>query len=208
MTPRKTLTVRAIVTMLCLVVLVFMPVAQAGARTRLADRNGVALQPATSAHGADQASKAYVLYELGFIECPVCSPIELTSFFDLTMVWNKGISYGLLPADSPWQMWLLIAFSLGMSLVLSWWLLRAQSRWLALGLGLVVGGALGNVIDRFRFGAVADFFHFHAFGKSWYVFNVADAAIVMGVVAILIDALFIGRPKAAGEVEGLSDDAR
>lgn len=163
---------------------------------------------AAAVFAADQASKAYVLYELRFIECPVCTPIELTAFFDLTMVWNKGISYGLFPADSPLERWLLIGFSLIMSAVLSWWLVRAQTRWLALGLGLVVGGALGNVIDRFVYGAVADFFHFHAFGKSWYVFNVADAAIVMGVVAILIDALFIGRPKAAGEVEGLSDDAR
>lgn len=157
---------------------------------------------------ADQASKAYVLYDIGFIECPACLPIELTSFFNLTMVWNKGISYGLFPADSPLEMWLLIGFSLIMSAILSWWLIRAQSRWLALGLGLVVGGALGNVIDRFVYGAVADFFHFHAFGKSWYVFNVADAAIVLGVGAILIDALFIGRPKAAGAVEGLPDDAR
>ena len=117
-------------------------------------------------------------------------------------------SNGTLVAGSEGEVWLLIAFSLGMAVILSGWLLRAQSRWLALGLGLVVGGALGNVIDRFIYGAVADFFHFHAFGKSWYVFNVADAAIVMGVVAILIDALFIGRPKAAGEVEGLRDDAR
>ncbi len=157
---------------------------------------------------ADQASKAYVLYGLDFIACPACLPIEVTSFFNLTMVWNRGISYGLLPANSDWQVWLLIGFSLGMSLVLSWWLVRAQSRWLALGLGLVVGGALGNVIDRFVYGAVADFFHFHAFGKSWYVFNVADAAIVMGVVAILIDALFIARPKTAPALEGLPDDAR
>ncbi|BCW90291.1 Lipoprotein signal peptidase [Alphaproteobacteria bacterium SO-S41] len=157
---------------------------------------------------ADQASKSYVLYGLDFIECPACIPIDLTSFFSLTMVWNRGISYGLLPAGSNGEIWLLIAFSLGMAGILSWWLIRAQSRWLALGLGLVVGGALGNVIDRFIYGAVADFFHFHAFGKSWYVFNVADAAIVMGVVAILIDALFIGRPKTAGEVEGLRDDAR
>jgi signal peptidase II len=103
---------------------------------------------------------------------------------------------------------LLIGFSLGMSVVLTWWLFRAEGRWLALGLGLVVGGALGNVIDRCVYGAVADFFHFHAFGKSWYVFNVADAAIVMGVVGILIDALFIARPAKAPELEGVSDDAR
>jgi len=157
---------------------------------------------------ADQASKAWVLYGLGFIHCPACVPVEVTPFFDLVMVWNRGISYGLLPAGSPLEVWLLIGFSLGMSLVLAWWLLKAETGWLALGLGLVIGGALGNVIDRFAYGAVADFFHFHAFGKSWYVFNVADAAIVMGVVAILIDALFIARPAKAPELEGVSDDAR
>jgi len=157
---------------------------------------------------ADQASKAWVLYGLRFIDCPVCAPVEVAPFFDLTMVWNRGISYGLLPAGSPLGVWLLIGFSLGMSVVLTWWLFRAEGRWLALGLGLVVGGALGNVIDRFVYGAVADFFHFHAFGKSWYVFNVADAAIVMGVVGILIDALFIARPAKAPELEGVSDDAR
>lgn len=157
---------------------------------------------------ADQASKAAVLYGAGFSACTHCTPIEVTPFFSIIMVWNPGISYGLLPSDSPLQMWLLIGFSLAMSVVLSWWLFRAGTRWLALGLGLVIGGALGNVIDRLLYGAVADFFHFHALGYSWYVFNVADAAIVLGVVAILIDAVFIGRPLAPAALEGVSDDAR
>lgn len=157
---------------------------------------------------ADQASKAAVLYGAGFNDCSPCQPIEVTGFFNLIMVWNPGISYGLLPGGSETQRWLLIAFSLGMSVILSWWLLRAGSRWLALGLGLVVGGALGNLVDRVAYGAVADFFHFHAFGYSWYVFNVADAAIVLGVVAILIDAVFVGRPKGAAALEGVPDDAR
>jgi signal peptidase II len=157
---------------------------------------------------ADQGTKNYVLYTLGMIDCPACTPIDITPFFSITMVWNRGISYGLLPADSQTDVWLLIAFMLGMSLVLAWWLLRAQSAWLIGGLGSVIGGAIGNVIDRFAYGAVADFFHFHAFGLSWYVFNIADAAIVLGVGAILIDALFIGRPQSAPALEGANDDAR
>jgi signal peptidase II len=157
---------------------------------------------------ADPASKAAILYGAGFSTCSPCRPIEVTGFFDLIMVWNPGISYGLLPGGSELQKWLLVAFSLGMSVILSWWLLRAGTRWLALGLGLVIGGALGNVVDRFAYGAVADFFHLHAFGYSWYVFNVADAAIVLGVVAILIDAMFVSRPREAPALEGVPDDAR
>ncbi len=151
---------------------------------------------------ADQASKNWVLYGLGFIECPACRPVEVTSFFSLTMVWNEGISYGLFPASSDNERYLLIGFSLVMSVILTWWLARAETRWLALGLGLVVGGAVGNVIDRGLYGAVVDFFHFHAFGYSWYVFNVADAAIVLGVVAILIDAVFMGRASGGAEAKG------
>lgn len=151
---------------------------------------------------ADQASKNWVLYGLGFIECPACLPVDVTPFFSLTMVWNEGISYGLFPADSANERYLLIGFSLVMALILAWWLLRADGRWLALGLGLVIGGAIGNVIDRFLYGAVVDFFHFHGFGYSWYVFNVADAAIVLGVGAILIDAVFMGRATNGTEAKG------
>ncbi len=155
----------------------------------------------------DQASKAWALYGLGFIDCSACAPVEVTPFFSLTMVWNRGISYGLFPADSGREVWLLVGFSLLMSAVLSWWLYKAESRALAVGLGLVVGGALGNVVDRLVYGAVADFFHFHAFGYSWYVFNIADAAIVLGVAAILFDAVFIGRAPVPPPVEGSRDDA-
>jgi len=151
---------------------------------------------------ADQASKNWVLYGLGFIECPACLPVSVTPFFDLTMVWNEGISYGLFPADSAGEKYLLIGFSIVMALILTWWLVRADGRWLGLGLGLVIGGAVGNVIDRFLYGAVVDFFHFHAFGYSWYVFNVADAAIVLGVGAILIDAVFMGRASSGSEAKG------
>ena len=93
----------------------------------------------------------------------------------------------------------LTLFSLAAVAALSWWLRSADRRFLALGLGLVIGGAIGNVIDRVIYGAVADFFHFHAFGHDWYVFNVADAAITVGVVALLLDAFV--RPETKNEAK-------
>src|SRR6185312_3333489 len=123
--------------------------------------------------------------------------IQVLPFFNLVMVWNKGVSYGLFAAHSAAGTALLVAFSLVAIAGLSWWLWLTDRRPVALGLGLVIGGAIGNnLIDRLIYGAVADFFHFYAFGYDWYVFNVADAAITLGVIALLYDALL--RPEAQG----------
>ena len=159
---------------------------------------------------ADQVSKNVLLYPMKFIcagrppstmlfepECgfrDTFAQIDITPFFDLVMVWNRGVSYGLFQAEGLTGTMILVAFSLVAVVALSWWLSTAQHRLLAWGLGLVIGGALGNVIDRIIYGAVADFFRFHAFGYEWYVFNVADAAITFGVVALLVDAFV--RPEA------------
>ena len=143
---------------------------------------------------ADQASKNLLLYGLHFRELGPAAHIDVTPFFDLVMVWNRGVSYGLFQADSLTGTVILTVFSLVAVVALSWWLKGADRRLLAFGLGLVVGGALGNVIDRVLYGAVADFFHFHAFGRDWYVFNVADAAITVGVIALLLDAFV--RPES------------
>jgi signal peptidase II len=86
----------------------------------------------------------------------------------------------------------LALFSVGAVAALSWWLRSAESRILGLGLGLIIGGAVGNLIDRVIYGAVADFFHFYAFGHDWYVFNIADAAITVGVIALIVD-IFVHR---------------
>jgi signal peptidase II len=110
-------------------------------------------------------------------------------------VWNRGVSYGLFQAGGPLGTIALTVFSFAAVGALSWWLKTAERRLLGLGLGLVIGGALGNVIDRLIYGAVADFFHFHALGRDWYVFNVADAAITVGVVFLLFDAFV--RPEGA-----------
>jgi len=120
--------------------------------------------------------------------------IPVTPFFNLVLVWNRGISFGFLGQESShWLPWLLTALALAIMVVLGWWLRQMTSKLMILALGLVMGGALGNVIDRLRFGAVADFFDVHAAGFHWPAFNVADSAITVGAALILYDAFFAPR---------------
>jgi signal peptidase II len=137
---------------------------------------------------ADELSKNLLLYGLDFRALGPAAHIGVLPFFDMIMVWNPGISYGLFPAGSQIGAIVLIVLSLIAVVALSWWLAKSDRFVLAFGLGLVIGGALGNVIDRAIYGAVADFFHFYAFGHDWYVFNVADAAITVGVAVLLLEA--------------------
>jgi signal peptidase II len=161
----------------------------------------VGIFTALGAFVLDQLSKNILLYGVGFYVPPnQChfAPglrIPVLPFFDIVMVWNCGVSYGLFQAGGLWGTILLAAFSLAAVAALSWWLKGAESRFLGLGLGLIIGGALGNVIDRLIYGAVADFFHFYAFGHDWYVFNVADAAITLGVIALIVDAFVHGKSR-------------
>ena len=147
---------------------------------------------------ADQLCKNLLLYGLGFRALGPAARVDVAPFLDLVMVWNRGVSYGLFPAGSYAAAILLIVLSLGAVVALSWWLMRADRLVLGLGLGLIIGGALGNVIDRMIYGAVADFFHFYAFGHDWYVFNVADAAITVGVAVLLLDAFVRPETKSVG----------
>lgn len=134
---------------------------------------------------ADQASKYWVLTSL---DLPTQGSIELLPMLSLTMVWNHGITFGLLNAGAGGGL-VLGALALAVVAALGVWLRRAETALVAGALGAVAGGAIGNVIDRARFGAVVDFIHAHAWGWSWYVFNVADAGIVCGVAALLLDGL-------------------
>ena len=135
---------------------------------------------------ADQASKYWVLEILGL---PEIGTLPVMALLSLTMVWNRGITFGLLSAESTVGGVVLGVVALAVVGVLGVWLRRATSPLVAGAIGAVAGGAIGNVIDRARFGAVVDFIHAHAFGWSWYVFNLADAAIVCGVAALVLDGM-------------------
>lgn len=140
---------------------------------------------------ADQASKWWILE---VVRLPEVRDIALLPFLNLTMVWNRGVTFGLLAGEGAWNQAILAAVAVVVVVLLARWMARAESRFVAVALGAVAGGAIGNVIDRLRFGAVVDFVHLHIAGWSWYVFNVSDAAIVCGVVALVGDALLRPRP--------------
>ncbi len=150
---------------------------------------------ALAAGGADQLFKAWAV---GVFQASPVQKIVLAPFFDMVMAWNRGISYGLLKQDSDTGRWILVAVSLGAVVALTVWLAQLTSRLPALSLGLVIGGAVGNAIDRIRFGAVADFFSFHIGSFHWYIFNLADVAIVAGVAGLLFDQLAASH-KSAGK---------
>lgn len=147
---------------------------------------------------ADQASKWWILEVLNL---PFLRQVVLLPVLSLTMVWNRGVTFGLLSGFGDWGYLVLTAISLVVVAALGVWLRRAESRMAAIAIGAIVGGAIGNVIDRLRFGAVVDFIHAHVdtpWGEySWYVFNVADAAIVCGVVALIIDSQWPRRTAPA-----------
>lgn len=130
----------------------------------------------------DQLHKWWMLEQLGMA---TRDPIELLPFFRLVMVWNQGVSFGMLTHDVSYMRWFLIAVALFICAVMLRLGLRSDLKLERIGYGMVIGGALGNVVDRLRFGAVADFFHFHVGSFSWPAFNVADSAICLGVILLL-----------------------
>lgn len=147
----------------------------------------------------DQIAKAWVLGVSAFngMEClpnpSLCGKIEVSGIFDLTMTWNRGVSFGVFQAEglARWGLFVMIgAIAAGFTV----WLFRAE-RWMtALALSMVVGGAVGNLIDRARFGAVVDFLDFSGLYFPW-IFNVADASISVGAAALLLDQLLAGRKR-------------
>jgi len=141
---------------------------------------------------ADQGSKWAVL---NVLDLPTRGTIPVLPVLNLTMVWNQGVTFGLFHQDGAAGPWILAAIAIAVVIALAFWLRRAETRLVAAALGAIAGGAIGNVVDRLRFGAVVDFLHAHAFGYSWYVFNVADAAIVCGVAALLLDGIRPAQPR-------------
>jgi signal peptidase II len=143
----------------------------------------------------DQASKWWVLVGYSLQDR---GRVRVTPFFDLVYVKNFGISYGLLPLDSRLGQWLLAGLAGLAVLAMAVWLARGiTSGLVAASVGLIMGGAVGNAIDRLVLGGVVDFIQLHAFGFYWYVFNIADAAIVAGVCGLLYDSVGLSRNRAA-----------
>lgn len=134
----------------------------------------------------DQIAKHFIL---GLLGMQAGSSVPVAGPFNLTLVWNQGVSFGLFRADHDLVRWALTVFSFTVAIVLAVWARRTERLTLALGLGLVIGGAIGNAIDRIRFGAVVDFLDFQQLGFFPWVFNVADSAISVGVVFLLLDSL-------------------
>lgn len=141
--------------------------------------------------------QAFKLFMFQVIDIEARQVITVAPVLDLVMAWNYGISFGLFRQDAEIGRWLLIAFKAIAVVLILWWLWRAESRLTALALGLIAGGAAGNALDRLIHGAVADFFAFHITTATWqfrwYVFNLADVAIVAGVGLLLYESLFGGR---------------
>ncbi len=138
----------------------------------------------------DQASKLYLLF---VFDLAANGPVRLGPFFDFVLTRNTGISYGLFQTQGAFGQGVLLAVKL-LAVVALWiWLARAHGRLVALSLGLIIGGAVGNAIDRLAYGWVADFVFFHVSTATWrfewYVFNLADVAIVAGVIGLLYDSL-------------------
>jgi len=136
---------------------------------------------------ADQASKVIALDGLTLYQ-----PVALAPFFNLTLVYNQGAAFSFLSDAGGWQRWFFTALAVLLSLGMTIWLARLarDQRWIAAALALVIGGAVGNLIDRLRFGYVVDFLDFHWAGWHWPAFNIADSCISVGVAILLVAELF------------------
>ena len=148
------------------------------------------LAVATVVFVVDQAHKWWML---GPFDIAARQPVRVAPFLDLVLAWNRGISYGWFAQETDAGRWALIGLSLLVTIGLWLWLSKARGLIAAAALGMVIGGAIANTMDRIVYGAVADFFLLHGFGFSWYVFNIADSAIVAGVGLLLYEALTDGR---------------
>jgi signal peptidase II len=137
----------------------------------------------------DQATKFWI-YQYLVVEGARAVPVW--PFFNLVTVWNYGVSFGMFNTGGAAAAWIFSLLALAISAALVVWLLRTDRLLLTAALGLIIGGAVGNIVDRLRFGAVFDFLDFHAYGWHWPAFNIADAAISIGVAVLFADSLFGG----------------
>jgi signal peptidase II len=116
--------------------------------------------------------------------------VELTPFFNLVLTHNRGVSFGMFSSGTDAGKWVLVCIALIITGVLTRWLFQSSRLFSVIALGLIIGGAMGNVIDRILVGAVVDFLDFHAFGNHWPAFNIADAAISIGAICLVFESFF------------------
>ncbi len=143
---------------------------------------------------SDQLLKCWLLYGVGLAEN---GPFDLASFLTIVLAWNRGISYGLFQQGTDLGRWFLVVVSFVAAIWLWRWMWRSHDRLTVLSLALIIGGALGNGVDRAVYGAVVDFVHLHWGNFSWYIFNIADVAIVVGVLGLLYESFRPGTEKTA-----------
>jgi signal peptidase II len=141
----------------------------------------------------DQLSKAAILRYFAPGDCSLPRRESITSFLNLVLTCNRGMSFGLFNQGAGLNVALFSLIAAAIVAVLVYWLSRADSPFLAVSIGLVIGGAIGNVIDRIRLGAVVDFLDFYVASFHWPAFNIADSAICVGVAAMLLDGLLLRR---------------
>ncbi len=147
----------------------------------------------------DQLSKWWIMEKVmrpeGVEGTPFFTPLRVavTPFFDLVMTWNRGVSFGIGNTDGSWNVVLLSGLALVIVVAMLIWLRTAATPLAQVALGGIIGGALGNVVDRLRFGAVADFLDVHVMSYHWPAFNLADSAITVGAVILVVDSLFANR---------------
>ena len=155
----------------------------------------------------DQLSKWFII---GPLNLEAVQNIQLLPFFDFTWVENRGISLGIAQAQNETHRWILVAVTAAIAVGVAWWIRREEARGDQLALAMVLGGALGNIVDRTRYGYVVDFLDLH-FGtfRPFYVFNVGDAAISIGVVILLLRAFLVREDsnKSKGAPEGMNEHA-
>jgi lipoprotein signal peptidase len=154
-------------------------------------RRALSLLMAMVVLAADQASKYWILYGLNL---PAKQVVKILPILNFAMVWNHGVTFGLLSGANASTLLVLVA--VGAVIFLAVWLWRAPHLSTSLALGAIIGGAIGNVISRLYYGAVVDFLEFHLGRYEWYVFNIADACIVCGVMTLIAENLFRKAPKS------------
>ena len=143
----------------------------------------------------DRLNKYFFINEIGINERSI---VEVTPFLDVVLVWNKGISYGLFQQENTIGQIILTMCSCLICIFIITWIFKAKNILLYISLSLIVGGAFSNITDRLLFGAVADFYYLHAYGYSWYVFNLADVFIVFGVFVLILINFY---PRIANNFE-------